>query len=581
MMSNFTYFLLVFSVTVLYSITFGLCAIRTNKLKRFSEDWKQTKVFYITIMAQAFMRFVTYALLTWTLPRSETKNESLFLLVSVPDCLFIVSYVLLAHQMVSVFYYTHMENDIQLSLIIHFTRPKHKSVSKFIAYTISAWLSVEVLFFTLYFSDVLRQVDIELELALVNILSATILMLILLYLYINYSGTPFKSDASKDKLQRITLVTLLWTLGRYINGVLVLIDINSAGFVTEIYDERSTYVTACLAVADLVISEVCCFLTVIEYRFMEIFSYAGEDDRNRISAEVFTHPAKAISLSDDTATLSESLINPNPFIDASEITVSTKIGARQNGLGELYKCLYKGKELLYRKISFPRMSGYVLEEFNSEIINLKSIDSGYMVPFHGASFNLPSIGIITAYMPNGSLYFNLHEIKTRFTIQEKGKIIMELAQGLRELHSLGRVHGHLSSHNLVLDSQQKVKISDLGLEKIKKYAGVVISYQNKNAWSSPELLREASRTCVRAKPTDDIYSFGVIVWEIITEEIPYEGLNYSKMQQSVGHEGATPIIGSSFPSDLSKLVKSCWSVETEKRPNFKTICSTLSSIKWK
>lgn len=53
------------------------------------------------------------------------------------------------------------------------------------------------------------------------------------------------------------------------------------------------------------------------------------------------------------------------------------------------------------------------------------------------------------------------------------------------------------------------------------------------------------------------------------------------MQQIVGHEGATPIFPSNFPNDIGKLLKLCWSVETEKRPDFKSICSNLSSIKWK
>lgn len=101
-------------------------------------------------MAQAFIRLVTYALLTWAMPVNETNTQSLFLLTTVPDTLFIVSYILLAHQMVSVFYYAHMENDIRLSLIRHFTRPKHKSVSKFIAYIITAWVVIEGMFFFAY-----------------------------------------------------------------------------------------------------------------------------------------------------------------------------------------------------------------------------------------------------------------------------------------------------------------------------------------------------------------------------------------------------------------------------------------------
>lgn len=244
---------------------------------------------------------------------------------------------------------------------------------------------------------------------------------------------------------------------------------------------------------------------------MAIFVYSGEDDQSRASAEIFTQPSKSLLTNDETVTLTDSFLPPNPFIDPTELTLKQKLGSRPNGLGELYKCTYKGREVAYRKTSFPRMSGFVLEEFNLEIISLKALDSNYLVTLIGASFNLPSVGIISSYMSNGSLFFMLHESSTRLLNSEKKKIIIELAQGLRELHSMSRFHGHLSSHNVFFDSESRVRIGDLGLEKIKKYAGVVINYTNKNAWSSPELLREASRTSVRPRASDDIYSFGVIV----------------------------------------------------------------------
>ena len=64
-------------------------------------------------------------------------------------------------------------------------------------------------------------------------------------------------------------------------------------------------------------------------------------------------------------------------------------------------------------------------------------------------------------------------------------------------------------------------VSSLGLLKIKKFAGITKGYSNKSAWSSPEILSQRTNFALIQKPSDDVFSFGVLLWEIFTEEIPF------------------------------------------------------------
>mmetsp|Transcript_23172 Transcript_23172/g.22947 ORF Transcript_23172/g.22947 Transcript_23172/m.22947 type:complete len:91 (+) Transcript_23172:21-293(+) len=88
---------------------------------------------------------------------------------------------------------------------------------------------------------------------------------------------------------------------------------------------------------------------------------------------------------------------------------------------------------------------------------------------------------------------------------------LELAACLETVHAQGKVHGHLSSENILLNDEGVALISDLGFQKMKKYAGIIFGYTNKSGWSSPEILQEKRLTPLKVVPSDDIYSFGMIL----------------------------------------------------------------------
>jgi len=83
------------------------------------------------------------------------------------------------------------------------------------------------------------------------------------------------------------------------------------------------------------------------------------------------------------------------------------------------------------------------------------------------------------------------------------------------------------------------------------------------------------------KPYDkmaDVYSFGILMWEIISFEKPFKNLNCNEWFQQVIIRGNRPDINESWPTKLQYLLKYCWSEEINERPSFDIIVDALYEI---
>jgi serine/threonine protein kinase len=128
------------------------------------------------------------------------------------------------------------------------------------------------------------------------------------------------------------------------------------------------------------------------------------------------------------------------------------------------------------------------------------------------------------------------------------KMAYQTAKGMHFLHSSGIVHRDLKSLNLLLNSKWAVKVSDFGLTKFKEemkhaVANSAAMLQGSVHWTAREILDEAGGVDhVRA----DVYSFGIVMWELLTREQPYYGLRYA--QHATAHtRHRTHVIAHTIP----------------------------------
>jgi hypothetical protein len=97
-------------------------------------------------------------------------------------------------------------------------------------------------------------------------------------------------------------------------------------------------------------------------------------------------------------------------------------------LGTVFKATYDTSLLIVRKVDFDRVSRYVLEELNSDIEFLQGFACPNLLPVLGSYVQDSEVGILTPYMPNGSLYNILHVHRYKFMDEEKVRIAVSIAE---------------------------------------------------------------------------------------------------------------------------------------------------------
>ncbi len=168
-------------------------------------------------------------------------------------------------------------------------------------------------------------------------------------------------------------------------------------------------------------------------------------------------------------------------------------------------------------------------------------------------------------------------------------IMLQIAQGMRYLHDGRMMHRDLKSKNVLVNvirspdsrvssSVLQVKVTDFGLAKLTDNSRFTTRDVGTTRWRAPEVFGEDNNPG-KYKKSADVYSFAMVFFEVLTGEIPFDGISLSNFLQKL-HRGLRPRLPrNECPKYLSALVKKCWSRNAARRPTFATICKTLVNCK--
>ena len=191
----------------------------------------------------------------------------------------------------------------------------------------------------------------------------------------------------------------------------------------------------------------------------------------------------------------------------------------------------------------------------------------------------PQIHMITPFFKNCSLNDLLHEKKVELELPKRISIAKEIAKGMEYLHNKMICHFHLSSRNIYVDEEYNPYIADYGFHYMKDIACVFIKYKNKNAYSSPEILKDKKKIAVGSGENaekNDVYSFGILLWELYSCTMPFN-VTFDKIVDYVAVQNMRPEI-KGFNQNIADLIRRCWDSDPNVRPSFSEIIKFLELI---
>ena len=276
---------------------------------------------------------------------------------------------------------------------------------------------------------------------------------------------------------------------------------------------------------------------------------------------------KLISLkgSEVTATLEtprEEL--PRGTIFANRYEIIEELG--KGGMGRVYRAFDKQlEEEVAIKFLKPEIASDKknLDRFKNEIKLARKIIHRNVCRMHDLHEEKDSFFITMEYVAGEDLKSQLRRMG-QVPVGKAVFIAQQIAEGLAEAHKLGIIHRDLKPHNVMIDKEGNARIMDFGISRSLGSReltgeGVIIG--------TPDYMSPEQAEGKEADARSDIYSLGVILYEMVTGRVPFEG--ETALAIAMKHKTQVPqdpkLVNAQVPEDLSRVVLKCLEKDKEKR----------------
>ncbi|QHO14407.1 serine/threonine-protein kinase STY8 isoform X3 [Arachis ipaensis] len=263
-----------------------------------------------------------------------------------------------------------------------------------------------------------------------------------------------------------------------------------------------------------------------------------------------------------------------------------KIGERiaSGSCGDLYHGVYLGQDVAVKVMRSDQLNDALEDEFAQEVTILKScvkrlcitecrqVHHKNVVRFIGACTKSPNLCIVTEYMPGGSLYDYLHKNHNVLELSPLLKFAIDVCKGMEYLHRNNIIHRDLKTANLLMDTDNVVKVADFGVARFLNQEGVMTAETGTYRWMAPEVINH--------QPYDqkaDVFSFSIVLWELVTAKVPYDTM--TPLQAALGvRQGLRPELPKHGHPKLLYLMQRCWEADPSNRPSFQEITVELENL---
>ncbi|POG69818.1 kinase-like domain-containing protein, partial [Rhizophagus irregularis DAOM 181602=DAOM 197198] len=254
------------------------------------------------------------------------------------------------------------------------------------------------------------------------------------------------------------------------------------------------------------------------------------------------------------------------------------------GFGRVYRANWKNSHKSYAIKSFFNINDASAKAIVREIQLQREVDfHDNVISFYGVTTSVKEnqrkeYSLVLEYAENGTLRKYLKENFKNLTWNDKFNFAFQLVYAVSCLHGEGIMHRDLHSNN-VLVHQNTVKLADFGLSKrIEETSGSQSKTFGLIPYTDPKSFNRNTTTLYLLNRKSDVYSIGVLLWEISSGKPPFHGIPYDVGLAISILQGfrEKPIPDTS--EDYIKIYTDCWNLEPDNRPTINQVVDKLRTI---
>ena len=262
----------------------------------------------------------------------------------------------------------------------------------------------------------------------------------------------------------------------------------------------------------------------------------------------------------------------------------------------VYSAELSGKKVILKKIKQAVKDDPVAtHEFETEHGLLARVQHPNILALYGAGIDIDRKFLVLQHLGGGTLR-ELFEKKTSskmlsffggkktFSFAQAMARARELTKALNYLHNecvkeACIIHRDLKPDNIAFTEDGRLVLFDLGLCTIVRRGGSADTVYEMTGGTGS--LRYMAPEVALEKPYNekaDVYSFAVILWQMVTDKIPYEGATRADYIKYACKRGERPETSITWTKDFKSLITSCWHQEFQKRPSFTEVLQSLDKL---
>jgi len=240
-------------------------------------------------------------------------------------------------------------------------------------------------------------------------------------------------------------------------------------------------------------------------------------------------------------------------------------------------------------------STVAVSEFETEVSVLSRLNHGNVVRYLGSGY-VPRRFIVLEFLEGGTLAAALgmhppdqskkQAEKRKFTFLQSLSLARALANSMDYLHkqwhnSIAVVHRDLKPDNIGFTANGILKVFDFGLCScihIPSSADMKTAYEMTGNTGTLRYMAPEVALGEKYNHTVDVYSFGIIAWQVLKGRIPFEEMNKKMFFDKVVRGKYRPHLDRLWPQNLCALLESCWHDDYRRRPSFGEVIEKLDEI---